>query len=486
MTALTKQLPFGRHDLRMALFVTRREVRDSFRDWRIILPIIVLTLIFPALANFTAARLLGFTERFGADLVGDRLIPFLLLVVGFFPMSFSLVIALETFVGEKERRSLEPLLATPLSNSQLYLGKMLAAIIPPMSTSYLGIAVYLLGLLLTIEWLVPFTLFFQILLLSTIQGIIMVAGAVIISSQTTSVRAANLLASFIIVPTALLVQFEAVVMFWGNNDGLWWLILALLLTAFTLIRMGVKIFNREELLGRDIDQLRLGWLWGLFWTRFSGRGAGGRYPGLRTWYRQTFALLSSLRQPSAALLVALVGALFLGVMLTRTFPLPAEMRAGLAATDVVANLSRLSLFLSRLPFLIFFQNLRVIAIATILGIFTFGVMDVVVFMLPWIFIGFLGGQMAAAGEDPLTFVVATILPHATVELPALLLAAAAALRWHATILAPPPNRTVSESWLLAAADFARLLVGLVTPLLVLASLIEAYVTPAILLQIYGG
>ncbi|MCA9938100.1 MAG: hypothetical protein KC418_05630, partial [Anaerolineales bacterium] len=95
---------FNRDDVRMALIVTRREVRDSFRDWRIIIPILLLTLFFPALMNFTAGRMLGFVGQFGAELIAERLVPFLLLVVGFFPMSFSLVIALETFVGEKERK----------------------------------------------------------------------------------------------------------------------------------------------------------------------------------------------------------------------------------------------------------------------------------------------------------------------------------------------------------------------------------------------
>ena len=42
---------------------------------------------------------------------------------------------------------------------------------------------------------------------------------------------------------------------------LWWLLVALAMTAAVLIRMGLKIFNREELLGQDIDQLRLGWIW---------------------------------------------------------------------------------------------------------------------------------------------------------------------------------------------------------------------------------
>ena len=135
-------------------------------------------------------------------------------------MSFSLVIALETFVGEKERKSLEPLLSTPLTNSQLYVGKVLSALIPPMITSYLGITVYLIGLSVAAKWTIPTELFIQILLLSTLQGIIMVAAAVIVSSQTTSVRAANLLASFIIVPIALLLQLEAIVLFWGNSRPL--------------------------------------------------------------------------------------------------------------------------------------------------------------------------------------------------------------------------------------------------------------------------
>ena len=68
------------------------------------------------------------------------------MIVGFFPISVSLVIALETFVGEKERMSIEPLLNTPLKDWQLYLGKMLSATIPPLLSSFLGMAVYISGL----------------------------------------------------------------------------------------------------------------------------------------------------------------------------------------------------------------------------------------------------------------------------------------------------------------------------------------------------
>jgi uncharacterized membrane protein SpoIIM required for sporulation len=429
---------------------------------------------------------LNFTEQFGAELISERLVPFLLLVVGFFPMSFSLVIALETFVGEKERKSLEPLLATPLTNKQLYLGKMLAAIIPPMSTSYLGIAVYVIGLTLTIGWVIPTELFIQIILLSTIQGIIMVAGAVIVSCQTTSVRAANLLASFIIVPIAMLLQFEAVVMFWGNYPGLWWLIVALLVTAVILVRMGLHIFNREELLGRDIDQLRLRWIFGLAWTRFTGRLADGRYPSLIAWYRETFAILKTLRHPIVLLLIALVGAIFFGIFLTQLYPLPPAIQARLTGDMMTENISNMSVILPDLPPLIFFQNIRVVALQGILGIFTLGISDVIIFMFPWALIGFLGGQLGLVGGNPDLFFAAAVLPHALIELPAILLSTAAILRWHATLLAPPPDKSVSESWLLAGADFGRIFIGLVVPLLLISSFVEANITPWVLSQVYNG
>ena len=69
-----------------ALIVTRREVRDSFRDWRILAPIVILTFLFPFLAQFVASQFADFVSSYGAELIGERTIPFLLMIVGFFPM----------------------------------------------------------------------------------------------------------------------------------------------------------------------------------------------------------------------------------------------------------------------------------------------------------------------------------------------------------------------------------------------------------------
>jgi uncharacterized membrane protein SpoIIM required for sporulation len=468
----------------MALLVTRREVRDSFRDWRIIFPLLILTFFFPALATFTARLLFNFVAQFNASLVGERLVPFILLVVGFFPMSFSLVIALETFVGEKERKSLEPLLSTPLTNSQLYVGKMFAAIIPPLITSYLGIAVYVVGLVLFANYVIPAPLFIQIVLLSTVQGLLMVSAAVIVSSQTNTVRASNLLASFIIVPMALLVQLEAVALFWGNTEGLWWLVLALFVTALIFIRTGVKLFNREELLGQDIDQLRLIWINRQFWDRFTARDIDNKLLNPIAWYRNLLGKLPDLKLPGAACMIGLMGGFTLGLILAGRFPLD-SLGVELSGAQISENINELDIMFSSLPRTIFLQNIRVVLIAALLGIFTLGVTDILIFMLPWLVIGFLYGQIGFVGDNPALFMVAAILPHGIIEIPALLLIFAAALRWHMSIMDRPPKGTISEQWTRTAADFWQITIGMGIPLLAVAAFVEAYVTPRIVLWIYG-
>ena len=391
--AVTKKaFPVTRHDLYMSMVLARREVKDTFRDWRILTPIIMLTLLFPALMNFTAGRMLAFVSDYGAEIIATQMIPFLLLVVGFFPMSFSLIIALEAFVGEKERKSLEPLLATPLTDAQLYLGKMVAVLALPLLSAYLGMTVYVLGLYFSIDYSPPLQLFAQAIMLTTVQGIIMVSAAVVVSSQTTSVRAANLLASFIIVPMALLIQAEAAALFWGNHFGLWWLFLALAITAVVLVRMGLHLFNREEMMGRDLDQIRFGWILIQFRDRFTGKWENGRYPNLIRWYKQTFAIIPKLGQGLTILLVAFIGAVVMGIVLANIYTLPPHIQAEFSSENITANLGELEFMLGSLPRLIFTQNVRVLILAALLGTFTFGVLAILIFMLPWVLVGFAAGQ----------------------------------------------------------------------------------------------
>jgi ABC-type transport system involved in multi-copper enzyme maturation permease subunit len=143
------------------------------------------------------------------------------MVVGYFPITVSLVIALESFVGEKERGTIEPLLVTPLKDWHLFMGKLISGTVSPLVTSYLGITVYMIGLHIQNIPFPDINRMIQTLVLTTVQALLMVCGAILISTQATSVRAANLMASFIVIPMALLIQGESILIFWGNNQVLW-------------------------------------------------------------------------------------------------------------------------------------------------------------------------------------------------------------------------------------------------------------------------
>lgn len=485
----TAPTPF-RETLSNALIITRREVRDSFRDWRIITPIVILTFMFPLLAQFVAGSFANFVEGYGAQVIGTRMIPFLLMVVGFFPISISLVIALETFVGEKERRSLEPLLSTPLTNTELYIGKTLAAMLPPLISSYGGMFVYLSSLVYgELSWRPPAMLIVQIILLTTVQALVMITGAVVVSSQTTSTRAANLLASFIIIPMTLLIQGESAIMFLApdaespNGIGALWAIIAgMFVVVILLLRVGNSIFNREELLGRTIDSINLRGVFRKIWRYVRAvdeQGTPAR--NLGEWYRRGISMSLrhlglSIRITSLVFVVVLVAGFIFG-----TFPQwQLNLPSGLSFGGVAENIDQYAgvLFGSHIVPAIFTQNARILFAATLLGLFTFGSIALVLTPAAYFVIGYLFSQVMAAGYNPL-FLVPAVLTHGIVEIPVIVLATAAALRLGAVVTRPPKGTTVGHAWTVALGDTIKLWIGIILPGLLLAAVIEAYITPLV-------
>jgi uncharacterized membrane protein SpoIIM required for sporulation/ABC-type transport system involved in multi-copper enzyme maturation permease subunit len=483
--------PIERSTLSTALIITRREIRDSLRDWRIMVPIVLLTLVFPWLMNFTANLATNFVAQYGAPLVSERMIPFLLMIVGFFPISFSLVIALETFVGEKERNSLEPLLAMPITDAELYLGKMLAALVLPLLASYLGVAIYAGALYWTMGYLPPLNLLVQIFLLTSMEALVMVSGAVVVSSQTTSVRAANLLASFIIIPMALLVQAESVIMFWARYNVLWYLVAGLLVVDLILVRMGIRIFNREEILSKEIDELNLGFIWrtfkGFFWRSPVEVEVSGLKGFIWRVYRYDLPHLLRSQWLSIMVVVAvLVGGLVIGGMYAQEYPLPQgafELRE--LNQESFYNTPSLD-FLPRLSTgSIFVNNVRALLLAALLALFSFGVLALLLIMVPMGLVGFLTAEAAILGYNPLLFLFAFVLPHGIIELPAAAIATAFALRIGVSLVSPPGGMTVGESLLMTIADFFKVYLFLIVPLLLVAAFLEANLTPQVVLWVYG-
>lgn len=462
-----------------AMVIARREVRDQFRDWRIIFPIVFLTLFFPFLMNFTAQQILDFVQEYGATVIGERLVPFLLMIVGFFPISASLVIALESFVGEKERGSIEPLLSSPIKDWQLYLGKLISSIVPSLTGSFLGMGVYLIGLLIKAVEIPELELLIQIFALTIVQAIVMVSGAVMVSTQATSVKAANLLASFIIIPMALLIQGESVVMFWGRETlSLWWVVLGLVVLAALFVRIGLAHFQREELLGREIDVLNIRWGWRVFKQEFTG-GA----QNLREWYRKAVnPSLYHLRWSLIAVTALAVVGIFAGIDLTRQFPIETgsfEMKERLEMVlDVLPVASTAPLVL------ILWQNLRTLIIGLILGLCSFGILGVIPVFATLGVLGYLVETLANNGIPTVMTIAGLILPHGILELPALILAGAAVLQIGVVLATPTTSRTVGEVFIASLAEWMRVVIGLVLPLLILAAFIEAYITPRLGLALF--
>lgn len=463
-------------EFRIVWLVASRELRDQLRDWRIIIPMVILTVVLPFLANVGAQAAVNFAESYGTPLIAERLVPFLLLVVGFFPVTVSLVIALEAFVGEKERGTIEPLLVSPLKDWQVYTGKLLAGTVAPVMTSYLGITVYLLGLVIQG---IPFpdpNRMAQTLILTTVQGFLMVSGAILISTQSTSVRAANLMASFIVIPMALLIQGEAVMLFWGNDQLLWLAVIGVSVLTVLLARVGIAHFQREALLGREIDVLNLRWVGRVFWKSFKGEA---KTPW--SWYWTE--VRGTLRRQAPAIWLMLA----LGILTVALGYSWVQSHQALIPEDVFSQMGNLLPAGIDMPSLgglsfsyILGHNLRAVVIISLFGLVSFGTLGTLIFSLNTAVIGIVLSVMGVLGLSPWRIALFGILPHGIFELTALILSSAAVLHGAIVLVTPRSHRSLGEVAIEGIADWARIFIGVVVPLLVIAAAVETWVTPVLL------
>ena len=473
--------------LRPVWLLAGRELRDQLRDWRVLLPMMILTLIFPFLMNEFARETVDFLNQYNANLVLDRLVPISVMIIGFFPITVSLVVALESFVGEKERGTIEPLLTAPFDDWQLYFGKLLVGVVTPLAASYTSIGLYL--------WMIhrqgltfpDGLVMLQLMLLTTAHAVLMVSAAIVISVQSTSVKAANLLASFIVIPVAILMQGEAVLLFWGSETVLWLAIAGVAIISLLLIRVGIAHFEREYLLGREIDTLNLRWVLRTFWKNFKGDAHS-----LREWYTRT--VRDSLQRvlPAFLLIVVLAG---VSGWLSYTWTIDnASETISKASTK---DLAKLEENIEELPDLasmrehlsasfLFMNNTRSMVVIFLAGLTSFSVLGVMIYMLNIALIGGVYAILELLGISPVPIFLAGILPHGIFELPALMLGSAVVLYIGAVFVTPQTGKSMGEVIVEMLADWAKIFAGVVVPLLAIAALIEAYVTPEILLRVLGN
>ena len=164
------------------------------------------------------------------------------------------VIGSYSFIGEKVEKSLEPLLATPATDSELLLGKSLAAFLPSLGATYVGALIFMIFTdALTygrLHYLVLPDLSAVVVLILAIpfSCIMSVEFSVIISSRVNDIRAAQQLGSLIILPLlAIFILSQAGVF---SNDVYDLLLVSgiLLVADVALSFLSRATFQREEIL----------------------------------------------------------------------------------------------------------------------------------------------------------------------------------------------------------------------------------------------
>jgi ABC-2 type transport system permease protein len=252
--------------------ILRREWYETFRNRllmaTILIPSVLLTVAPIILAGAVGDRALppslaeqvlaqkpewaGFSpgELAGAFAVQQFLV-FFLLMPAYIPLS----IATFSIIGEKQARSLEPVLAAPIRTAELLAGKAIAALVPGVLAGWvtyvafvaLASIVYgpaLLGVVTDASWLAG------VFLLGPAVGLSSVVAGVIVSARVNDPRVAQQIGGVVIVPVVALVLVQATGTLLVGPVGYVLLTLAVVAISLVGLRIGIRLFDRESILTR--------------------------------------------------------------------------------------------------------------------------------------------------------------------------------------------------------------------------------------------
>jgi ABC-2 type transport system permease protein len=179
-----------------------------------------------------------------------------LLLFMLLPLIIPATVASYSIVGEKTTRTLEPLLATPITTLELLAGKGLAAAIPAIAATWAAFAIFAIGAwLLAVSpeviqrlgdpvWLVA------VFVVGPLLSVLAVSAAVMISSRVSDPRVAEQLSALVMLPL-LGVFFGQMTGFLVFNETLvLWLAIGLVAIDAVLVAISIQVFQRETILTR--------------------------------------------------------------------------------------------------------------------------------------------------------------------------------------------------------------------------------------------
>ena len=208
----------------------------------VVFPIIIDYSINKGAKSLTAAAAPGLMDAFSIwFLIGAAIIP--------------TAIASYSLVGEKIQKSLEPMLATPMTDGDILLGKTLSAILIPVGALYIGSVLFmtlmdnfthnLLGYYYYPNWHIG-----AILLAAPLAALLSVEVNVIISSRMTDVRSAQQSGALLMLPFVGLYLLSEIGLFALSDTNLVLLAGALAAISVAMFFVAKATFQREEILTR--------------------------------------------------------------------------------------------------------------------------------------------------------------------------------------------------------------------------------------------
>jgi ABC-2 type transport system permease protein len=179
---------------------------------------------------------------------------FLILLV-LAPVAGAMAVAASSVIGEKQARTLEPLLATPITTFELLAAKVLGALAPAVALALASFAIYLLcvaafaepGVVRTLLTLRPVSV---VLVLGPLASLTALQMAVCVSSRVNDVRSAQQIGALLILPIAGMLIAQVMGTLVLTVRLVFLISLGLALLNVGLMRIGIALFDRETILTR--------------------------------------------------------------------------------------------------------------------------------------------------------------------------------------------------------------------------------------------
>lgn len=180
-------------------------------------------------------------------------------ILGFFllmPIVLSSTMAVYSVVGEKQQRTLEPLLATPISDRQLLLGKLIASLAPALFITWLAgvVAATITAVITWSRWhqlIVPDHYWFLALfVLAPVVGAASVLATMRLSARSTDPQSAMQTTGLLLVPAFLVLVGGVGKVLLASVTAVFVVAALFVLIDVWLFRHNERKFAREEILTR--------------------------------------------------------------------------------------------------------------------------------------------------------------------------------------------------------------------------------------------